>query len=330
MGRVAALSVTAAVAGLMGAAAGLSAARAPASAMFTEWRQPGYAHVSPLLDCDARGPSEAPMLRALRARLAAEVEQARARGDVERASVYFRDLATGAWAGVDEDAPFIPASLLKVAPLVVLLQAEERAPGTLDREVEVPSTDARVPQALEPADPVQPGRRYALRELARHMIVESDNAAASTLWKHLGQDAFRQVFVDLGVVHPGAPTGETWRMGAREYATFFRALFNASYLGRASSEEALRLMTQSSFRDGLVAGVPPGVEVAHKFGERHEMDGGRIAAHQLHDCGVVYHPRRPYLLCVMTRGHALAAQAAVIRALSAHAWAHVEAPGDAP
>jgi beta-lactamase class A len=47
-----------------------------------------------------------------------------------------------------------------------------------------------------------------------------------------------------------------------------------------------------------VAGVPAGISVANKFGERELADGTR----QLHDCGIVYHPERPYVLCVMTKG----------------------------
>ncbi|MHB8709527.1 MAG: serine hydrolase, partial [Desulfuromonadales bacterium] len=50
--------------------------------------------------------------------------------------------------------------------------------------------------------------------------------------------------------------------------------------------------------DGLTAGLPKSIEVAHKFGERGDLAG----AMQLHDCGVIYHPDTPYLLCVMTRG----------------------------
>ena len=60
----------------------------------------------------------------------------------------------------------------------------------------------------------------------------------------------------------------------------------------------METLVNVDFRDGLVAGVPGNIEVAHKFGER-EVDSQQT---QLHDCGIVYYPKRPYLLCVMTRG----------------------------
>jgi hypothetical protein len=41
------------------------------------------------------------------------------------------------------------------------------------------------------------------------------------------------------------------------------------------------------------------IPVAHKFGERTGFAGG---VKQLHDCGIVYYPKNPYLLCIMTRG----------------------------
>jgi hypothetical protein len=38
--------------------------------------------------------------------------------------------------------------------------------------------------------------------------------------------------------------------------------------------------------------------VAHKFGEMSAPDG----TVQLNDCGIVYKPDQPYLICVMTKG----------------------------
>jgi beta-lactamase class A len=85
------------------------------------------------------------------------------------------------------------------------------------------------------------------------------------------------------------------------YAIFFRVLFNASYLDKEYSEKAMELLAQSDFNDGLVAGLPRGVIVAHKFGERGNLPGS--SDYQLHDCGIVYYPNHPYLLCVMSRGN---------------------------
>jgi beta-lactamase class A len=78
---------------------------------------------------------------------------------------------------------------------------------------------------------------------------------------------------------------------------FIRVLYNASYLSREMSEKALDYLLASDYKDGLVAGLPPGTQVAHKFGEYERED-----MNQLHDCGIVYYPRHPYILSVMTRG----------------------------
>jgi hypothetical protein len=64
------------------------------------------------------------------------------------------------------------------------------------------------------------------------------------------------------------------------------------------SEKALSYLAETTFDKGLVAGVPEAVAVAHKFGEAGREDGSL----QFHDCGIVYYPGRPYILCVMTRG----------------------------
>src|SRR6185295_18381478 len=80
----------------------------------------------------------------------------------------------------------------------------------------------------------------------------------------------------------------------------FRVLYNSTYLTSANSEYALSLLSQSSFKDGLVKELPPGVTVAHKFGE-----GGGPEENQLSDAGIVYDGSTPYLIVVMTRGKQL-------------------------
>ena len=89
-------------------------------------------------------------------------------------------------------------------------------------------------------------------------------------------------------------------------------MFNASYLSRESSERGLAYLAHSDFQNGLVAGVPQGITVAHKFGERVSANGAK----QLHDCGIVYYPTRPYLLCVMTRGDDFSKLTEVIQSVS--------------
>jgi hypothetical protein len=58
-------------------------------------------------------------------------------------------------------------------------------------------------------------------------------------------------------------------------------------------------MTMSQFNDKIVAGVPSGTEVAHKIGDYQEKN---TQAAIYNDCGIVYVPHRPYILCIMYKG----------------------------
>ena len=98
----------------------------------------------------------------------------------------------------------------------------------------------------------------------------------------------------------------------RNYASIFRALYNVSYLPLDASEKILTWLVDARFPPGLVAGVPAGTQVADKFGERQLPDGTR----QVHDCGVVYFPDNPYLLCVMTKGQSWETLTGIISRIS--------------
>lgn len=79
-------------------------------------------------------------------------------------------------------------------------------------------------------------------------------------------------------------------------------------------------MSQSSFAEGLRAGVPMGTVVAEKFGER--AVAGQSS--ELHDCGVVYYGEgNAYILCVMTRGNNTSTLAQQIADISKLVHTHV-------
>lgn len=150
------------------------------------------------------------------------------------------------------------------------------------------------------------------------MIVYSDNKAANALLNHIEASSLDSVYQNLGIEVPDIDENENF-MSVRDYASFFRILYNASYLNHAMPEKALGILTKSQFNLGLTAGVPPQIEVAHKFGERVLLDG-----RQLHDCGVVYKIDKPYLLCIMTRGNNFIGMSETIKAISETAYKEFE------
>jgi hypothetical protein len=100
------------------------------------------------------------------------------------------------------------------------------------------------------------------------MIVYSDNDAYNDLVKNLDPDETNQIYQDLDINISKAfanPNGDI--ITVKDYASFFRILFNASYLDQDMSEKALSLLTQVEYKKALVAGVPDTIAVAHKFGE---------------------------------------------------------------
>lgn len=155
------------------------------------------------------------------------------------------------------------------------------------------------------------GQIYTVEELLRNMIVSSDNISGQLLSRNMDSKFIASLYSDLGLHIPDLNEQEH-QISGKDYATFFRTLYNATYLNQKLSEKALKLLTQTDFRDGIVAGVPENITVAHKFAERRYTEGGV----QLHDCGIVYYSKSPYLLCIMTKGEELETLKKIIKNIS--------------
>lgn len=280
---------------------------------------------NPLLDCEVAEYRRGRELRPFHREIEALVDRLIAEHEAERISLYFRDLDNGPFFGIRAEESFTGASLLKVPTVVAtLLQAEDH-PSLLGRTVRFEgypnenSAGQYVPEQV-----LVRGRVYTVDELLRRAAAYSDNAAVGVLSQIVGPEYIDRVYRDLDI--PAPPPGPP---GARSitplgFGRFFRVLYNASYLSRALSERALGYFAQSTFHDGLEAGVPPGTTVAHKFGIY--SIPGRTQTAQLHDCGIVYRPGRPYFLCVMTEGRDADTLAAVIRQISQGVFLALDTP----
>jgi beta-lactamase class A len=281
---------------LVFAASGISGAKQPEQHGYAI-RSGHYRLINPLLDCESYAEKDYGELNSFMHEVEALIQKRKKESSLTDAAVYFRDLNNGPWFGIKIDDQFSPVSLLKVPLMIAWLKHAESQPELLERRIEYKAPKEGVPpQTIDPAVKIIPGQTYTADELIRRMIVYSDNQAANLLFRNMDQDWFLQTHKELGLTVPYTDKPVDY-ITVKEYSSFFRILFNASYLSREMSEKALEVLSQSDFREGLVAGVPAEVQIAHKFGER--QDGDII---QFHDCGIIYFPRRPYILNVMTRG----------------------------
>lgn len=278
-------------------------------------RQNGYNYINPLLECEVEA-SQRTNLFSFKKRVADFIKEKIGNKEIMSASVYMRDLNNGPWFGINEKENFYPASLLKVPILMAYFKEAEKNPRLLEEKVvfNKHGESENLSQNFKPAESMVFGQSYPVSDLLRRMIVFSDNKALDLLSLKISGQALDRTYHDLGLSLPNIRTSDDF-MSVKDYASFFRILFNATYLNRDYSEKALEILSQSDFKGGIVAGVDKEVKVAHKFGEREIVINGQ-QINQLHDCGIIYSQNFPYLLCVMTRGLDFEAMAGAIKNIS--------------
>ncbi len=277
---------------------------------------PRYALLNPILFSEGVQFTELKPFEYKVRKLITEAKKAKRVDDV---ALYYRDLGNGPTFGFEADAMFSPASLMKVPLMMAVLKEAQTKPALLSQRIR--NDQPELGRSDFDTHPLKRGEEYTVDELLRVMIGASDNDAVVMLRTVVGDGPLNDVFRDFGLLIPEVRSLDD-SMTAREYSTFFRILYNASYLDRNMSQKALQYLSAAQFKQGLVAGIPPGVVVAHKFGERSFTDKN---TKQLHDCGIVYHHDDPYVLCIMTRGDDFENLSGVIRDISKLVYDEVEA-----
>lgn len=276
--------------------------------------------INPLLACDTPDHPTYPQFSAMEQELTRLVQAKIASHQAEKLSIFFRDLDSGRWAGVNETDTYSPASLFKVPLMVAYYRMAQENPNLLNAQYKFGGgPDTTQLQAIEPAQKIQVGQTYSIGELIERMIVYSDNNADLLLFNNpaINKKLLEDIFTDLHIRIPSDVVAQGDFITARAFSTFFTVLYNATYLNHAMSERALELLTRTDFTKGLASGLPAAVPVAHKFGERVIVQNNApTGERELHDCGIVYYPEHPYVLCLMSKGTSVAGLEAALQDVS--------------
>jgi beta-lactamase class A len=274
-----------------------------------------YLFTNPLLECEQAESTLQVHIRPKSKEIEQYITQQLKLDGINDIALQYRDLLSGLRYTYNESFQFRPASLLKVPILIAQFKRLEQDPNYFQQKIvyNVDFNDEQKRNVVTPNEPVlQSGVSYTVEELLEQMIIYSSNNATNILVNLLTEEELYQSSQDLGVNLQKQPDDD-FTVSVNDYASFFRVLYNASYLTSSHSEKALELLSKTAYKNGIVAGVPENVIISHKFGEREDKKTKEI---QLHDCGIVYKPKRPYLLCIMTKGTNIKIQEQVIQNIS--------------
>lgn len=208
--------------------------------------------------------------------------------------VYFEYLPTGTTIGLNEKKEFYAASLFKLPVVMAYYHARERLKKEDDPILTI--QESQMDSQFGDFWKKGAGTKIKASDAVRLALTESDNTAARLLVSAIDKQDFEAVYQGLDVDLQSDKQGAL--ISAKNYASILKALYFSSVLTKDDSQNILDLLTKTKFPDKLAAGVPTHVSVAHKIGDFVDEKGQE----GFRDCGIVYVPRRPYILCMFSVG----------------------------
>lgn len=200
--------------------------------------------------------------------------------------VYVVNLTTGHQYGLNEQAVFPMASLVKLPVILTLYQQGEAGELNLGSQYVLKEADKLGGAGILQSKPV--GTTYTYRELAQLMGHYSDNTAYNVVLKTVGQDKVQQVALQLGMAKTSIKDFSTT---PRDMARFFQRLYEGSAVNDVYQQEIFAFLTDTVFEDRIPAGLPEGTRVAHKVGTE---------ISNFADAGIVF-ATDPYILVIISK-----------------------------
>lgn len=278
-----------------------------------------YPLVNQSLDCGTIHENIS-FISTLDSKIRAIIENETEKKNITRASVFYRDLTTRRWFGINDTENFYAASLLKLPLSIMYYKMSEVAPTILDQKFTLGTQDRNSQSVYtSPKNLLTPGKNYTVKEMIEGMIIDSDNNPIPVLNELIDPKLRSAMLHDLGIeplISSSTTPGQY--INVRIYSNILRFLYNSSYLNLHNSNTLLEYLSRTTFDKGIVASIPSDITVAHKFGEatKYAPDGS-VESRILHDCGIVYDPGNPYIICIMTEGTDFTSMSHTMQAIAA-------------
>jgi len=208
----------------------------------------------------------------------------------------FEYLPTGTTIGVNEDKNFTAESLLKVPVVMAYYHKKEVNNIITDPTVQIQQNELNA----KFGDLYKKGAGYSINldDVVKDALQKSDNTASLVLADQISQSDFDFVYAGLDI--PETVDKNSPIITAQEYASILKALYFGSVLDNDDSEHILDLLTKTDFNNLIPSGIPKNVPVAHKI--------GLVNKEIYEDCGIVYLPQKPYILCMVSKSNQTVAQ----------------------
>ena len=227
-------------------------------------------------------------------------------------SVYFHALDGKSEWLFHADEVFHAASTMKIPVMIELFHQAKEAKLRLDDPLTIHNSFRSIVDhseyKLDPADDSESdlykaeGQTRTLRELCELMITVSSNFATNLLIQKLGVENIRDTSHSLGAdgmnVLRGVEDNKAFEKGinntttAKGLVVLLIAIAEGKAVDEGSSREMIEILERQHFNEGIPAGLPPNIPVAHKTGEITKIH---------HDAAIVYAPR-PFVLVILVRG----------------------------
>jgi beta-lactamase class A len=239
-------------------------------------------------------------------------------------AIGFRTLDGYTAYSVHDDESFHAASTMKIPVMIELFHQARQAKLKLDDPLLIRNefhslADGSI-YTLDPADDSETdlykaaGETRTLRQLCEIMVTVSSNLATNLLIEKLGVDNIRATVHSLSAdgmnVLRGVEDNKAFAKGlnntttARGLQRLLEAIAHGEAVDQESSRQMIEILERQKFNEGIPAGLPPGIPVAHKTGEITKIH---------HDAAIVFAPK-PFVLVLLVRGLADAKDSAALMA----------------
>lgn len=263
------------------------------------------------------------------------IDEILAAGSVTRIGIAYYDLGTGSSWSRNGSEVFHAASTMKVPVMMALFAKIERGELSLDQPIPVTNEFVSIYDgstfSISPDEDSDPelydhtGESLPLEELIRRMIVRSSNLATNIVIQLVGAENVMAMMKEIGAdemrVLRGVEDIKAYRAGMNNTSTAGDLMIvlreiatRAARPGESPADAMIDILAHQEFNDGIPAGLPEGVRVAHKTGSITEI---------YHDAAIVYpQDSDPYVLVVLTGGTSDEEASKTVAAISHAFWNH--------